>query len=144
MARGLNNGIAKLLAILMVVAMMGSPAHADDNGVSLPQTGADPVSVRLSAIETDGLDLSQRLQIFVGSANPCCEGRTPMAGSYALSEGTLTFSPTFGFDAGTDYMARVWTPQDEHALHSFRLANEVTTVPATVTETYPSGETIPE
>ncbi|MGC3940382.1 hypothetical protein ACOTTU_21490 [Roseobacter sp. EG26] len=67
-----------------------------------------------------------------------------MAGRYSQSEGTLTFLPAFGFDTGQDYVVHVWTPQDEHALHVFRLANEVATVPASVTETYPSGETIPE
>jgi hypothetical protein len=144
MARGLNKGIAKALAILSVVAMMGSPVDANDEGVSLPQSGTDSVVMRLSATLPDDVHPSERLQVFVGSADPCCEGRTPMAGSYALSEGTLTFSPAFGFDPGQDYVARVWTSGNDHALHAFRLAHEVAAVPAAVTETYPSGETIPE
>ena len=144
MASGLNQRIAKALAILSVVAMMGSPVDANDEDVSLPQSGTESVVVRLSATMLDEVHPSERLQVFVGSADPCCEGRTPMAGSYDLSEGTLTFSPAFGFDPGQDYVARVWTSQKEHALYAFHLAHEVATVPATVTETYPSGETIPE
>lgn len=144
MAPGLNNGIAKLLAILMVVAMLGSPAHADDNGVSLPQTGADPVSVRLSATSPDGLVASELLQVFVGSPDTCCERQTPMAGSYILSDETLTFSPAFGFDPGQGYVVRVWTLQNEQVLHAFRLPQEIAAVPAVVTETYPSGEALPE
>ncbi|MGX9355573.1 hypothetical protein ACS3SW_10525 [Roseobacteraceae bacterium S113] len=67
-----------------------------------------------------------------------------MAGSYALSDETLTFSPAFGFNPGQDYVARVWTRQNEHALHAFRLPTEAAVVRAAVTEVYPSGETVPE
>jgi hypothetical protein len=144
MGRGINNGIAKILAILSLVAMIGSPVHADDSGVSLPQTRAEPVSVRLSATAPDDLDPSERLQVFVGSPDPCCEGRTPMAGRYALTDETLTFSPAFGFDPGQDYVAQVWTRRNENALYGFRLPLETAAVPAAVTEIYPSGETIPE
>ena len=144
MGRGINNGIAKILAILSLVAMIGSPVYADDSGVSLPQTDAEPVSVRLSATAPDDLAPSERLQVFVGSPDQCCEGRTPMAGSYALSDETLTFSPAFGFNPGQDYVAQVWTQQNENALYEFRLPLETAAVPATVTEIYPSGETIPE
>ena len=144
MARGLDNGIAKALAILSVVAMLGSPANADDGGVLLPQTEAEPVSVRLSATTPDEVDPAERLQVFVGAADPCCEGRTPMAGRYALTDDTLAFSPAFGFDPSQDYTARVRTGQNEHALYAFRLPHEVAAAPAAVTEVYPSGETLPE
>ena len=67
-----------------------------------------------------------------------------MAGRYALTDDTLTFSPAFGFDPGQDYVARVWTSRNGHALVAFRLPLEAATVPAAVTEIYPSGETLPE
>ena len=72
MALSVNNGVAKALAILSVVAMMGSPAQSDDEGVSFPQTGAEPVAVRLAATTPDRADPSERLQVFVGAADPCC------------------------------------------------------------------------
>lgn len=144
MARGLNMGIAIGLAILSVVATMGSPVLADDGGVSLPQTGAEPVVVRLTATSPDQADPSERLQVFVAAAAICCEGRTPIAGRYDMTDDTLSFSPAFGFDPGQDYVARVWTRQNEHALYAFRVPLETTAVPAAVTEIYPSGETLPE
>lgn len=143
MGRGINNGIAKILAILSVVATMSIPAHADDSGISLPQTWAEPVSARLSVTTPDKMDPSERLQVFVGAADSCCEGRTPMAGDYALTDDTLAFSPAFGFDPGQNYVARVWS-RDAPELVAFRLPLEADPVSAAVTEIYPSGETLPE
>ncbi len=144
MARGLNNGIANALAILLVVAMMGSPAHTDDGGVSLPQTEAEPVVMLLSERTPDQANPSELLQVFVGAENPCCEGRTPIAGRYALTDKTLTFSPAFGFDLGQDYVVRVWTRQSEYRLFQFRVPLETAPAPAAVTEIYPSGDVLPE
>ena len=139
----LNNGIAKALAILSVVAMMGSPAYASDS-VSLPQTVVEPVEVRLSATSSDKADPFGQLQVFVGSADACCEGRIPMAGRYTLTDATLSFSPAFGFEPGQVYVARVWNRENEHTHYTFRLPFEAAAAPVTVTEIYPSGETLPE
>lgn len=144
MVRRFNNGIAKALAILSVVAMTGSPVHADGDGVSLPQTGAEPVSMRLSVTTPDEVDLSDLLQVFVGSVDTCCEGRTPMAGRYTRTDEALAFVPAFGFDSGRDYVAQVTPQQSEQELVAFRIPLEAPPIPAAVTGTYPSGDVLPE
>lgn len=143
MARGLKNGIAKTLAILFMVGIMASPVQSDDRGVLLPQSGTEPVTLHLSATTPDQADPLERLQVFVGAADQCCEGRTPIAGRYVRTDDTLAFSPVFGFDPGQDYVAQVWTG-DAPAQYAFRLPLEVAPVPAAVTEIYPSGKTLPE
>lgn len=143
MAHGLNNGIAKFLAILSVFAMLEWPSHADDGGISLPQSRTEPVTLRLPPAAPEQTDPTKRLRIYVGGAQPCCEGRTAMAGRYALTDDTLLFSPAFGFDPGQDYIA-LFLVRDTPETVAFRIPLEVTAVPTLVTEIFPSGGTLPE
>lgn len=139
-----TNGIASFLAVLIMVGSMMSVAKADEMRVSPPLAGSDPVVLHLVAGTPEAADPSDLLQVFVDAGDPCCEGRTPIAGRYARAGHTLAFSPAFGFEAGQDYVARVGAEQDEPALVRFRIPVEAQSRPAAVTRIYPSGATLPE
>jgi hypothetical protein len=85
---------------------------------------------------------SELLKVFVGPAEPCCEGRIPITGDYARTDETLTFLPAFHFETGQDYVAHARTAYGEE-LVPFRIPSAASTPPAGVTEIYPSGDTLP-
>ncbi len=125
----------------MAANMISSVATAQD--LALPQHGAEPVTLALPDSAQATARPSEVLAVFVGQVDPCCEGRTPIAGRYARANDALTFTPAFGFDAGQDYVARVRTSQIEEMV-AFRIPSRAATVPAVVTDIYPSGDTLPE
>ncbi len=118
-----------------------SAAFADDFALSLPQDADDPVALALP----DGFvaEPVEVLQVFVGSAEGCCDDRIPIAGRYALENNVLSFTPAFGFNAGAAYVARVQGTQSEE-LTPFSIASDNAAAPAAVTRIYPSGDVLPE
>lgn len=140
--RSMTNRIAKALAILPMVVVMTSQAVADN--MILPQQGSDPIVLPLSADDVAGGRQSDLPEVFVGSAETCCEDRTPMAGRYTLTDDVLTFMPAFGFDPGQDYVVRVGPTADEPKLVTFRIPLDAPPIPAAVNATYPSGDVLPE
>ena len=137
-----TNRLANMLAGLCLgSAVISSSAVADEYGLNLPQDVGAAISLDLS----DGMagDPSDILQVFVGTAEECCDARTPIAGRYLHENTVLSFTPAFGFSAGQDYVAYI-RGDDGEELVAFRLATDVASVQATVTEIFPSGETLPE
>lgn len=141
MIQGINNGVAKLLATFLLVNMMSSAAQSQD--LTLPQDGSEPVILPLVGSDLAQVHPSELLEVFVGPAEPCCEDRMAITGQYTRTDDALTFLPAFGFETGQDYVAHVRTAYGEE-LVSFRLPSVEATVPAVVTEIYPSGDTLPE
>lgn len=139
-------GIAKVLAILTVVTMMTSNAFADADELSVPRHGSDPVTVRFASgsAELEVAGVSELLQVYVGTADQCCEGRTSIAGRYEIDNDSLTFTPAFGFDVGQNYVARVRMPGADEDLVPFTIPSDGPPVDASVTATYPSGDILPE
>ena len=121
--------------------MVSPAAFADDVTVDLPQTAQSPVSI-VPPTSLAG-DPDQILQVFVGPIDTCCHGKTPVAGRYTYESDVLSFTPAFGFSAGEDYVVRIARPQGTEII-PFSLAPEVASMPAAVTEIYPSGEVLPE
>lgn len=143
---GFSDRVASLLAILTMVGAITPIARADEFRVLPPQLGSDPVVLQFTDGVSETTNPSELLQVFVGAADPdpCCEGRTPMAGRYAREGNTLAFSPAFGFEPGQDYLAQVGVGHEGPALVPFRVAVEAPTRAAAVTEIYPSGSMLPE
>ena len=139
--RDKTNRIVSTLAVLLLATMTGSIAMAE--GLDLPRDENDPISLPLSDSASATTELSELLQVFVGSADRCCAGRTPMAGRHAKTKDVLAFSPAFGFDVGQDYVARVSTGQGTR-LVPFRIPSPIASVPAEVTQIFPSGDVLPE
>ena len=121
--------------------MISSAAFAENDALSLPQSADAAVSLALP----DGLegDPYQLLQVFVGTAEDCCDARTPVAGRYNHENSVLSFTPAFGFSEGQDYVARVRRARSEE-LVAFRVVSDAVTASAAVTEIYPSSEMLPE
>lgn len=137
-----KKGAASILAVLILGAFLISPVHAIEDQVSLPQSGAEPVTLHIDASEAT-VDATW-LEVFVGDGSSCCEGRIPVAGRHTIVDATLTFTPAFGFAEGQDYVARVAWPGRDEVLFSFQIPTQTAPIPAVVTETFPSGETLPE
>lgn len=81
-------------------------SDADELRVSPPEFSSDPVVLHLPGEITETPEPSGLLQVFVGASDPCCEGRTPIAGRYARDGNTLALSPAFAFEPGRDYGLR--------------------------------------
>lgn len=128
------------------MTVMNSIAHANDHDLSLPQYDSESFTIHFSesAVNWDEVTINEVLQIFVGAIDLCCDGRTPVAGRYALKSNFLTFTPAFSFVAGQDYVARIRIPGMDEDLVPFSLSSVAATIDATVTEIYPSGDTLPE
>lgn len=125
-----KKGVAMVVAALLCG---GAAQMAEAQDVTFPEQSSDPVALDLSgATPSDDL-----LRVFVQGAE------TPMAGEYSHEDETLLFDPAFGFEIGQDYVARVlWDGAQTEV--GFRLPNSEESVPATVIQTYPSGDVLPE
>ena len=135
------NWLAKVLAGLAVGGVVVSASFADYLTLILPQNTDDPVALALP--ERFVGDPVEVLQVFVGSVEGCCDDRIPVAGSYALKDNLLSFTPAFGFDAGAAYVASVQGAQSND-LTPFSIAADIGAVPAAVTQIYPSADVLPE
>ena len=146
MLRMTNFGIAKVLAILIMVTIMSSIAQANENGISLPQNGSDPVSLHFAegAVAWEDAKALEILQVFVGATTPCCEGRTPVAGRYVIQGASLSFTSAFGFEPGQDYVVRIRISGEVERLLPFRVKSQAAQIDAAVTQIFPSGDTLPE
>ncbi len=137
----LTNRLAKLLAGFAMGFVVVSAALADDIALSTPQDIHDPVSVALP--EGFIAEPAEVLQVFVGSAEGCCDNSVAVAGKYALEDNLLSFTPAFGFSADVNYVARIEWAQSQ-TLTPFSIASNQATVPAAVIQIYPSGDVLPE
>ena len=127
---GLNKtkGIAIFLAIL--VAPLASMIHAQT--LRLPENGADSVVLHVR----DGNAAPEMLKVFTAGAS------TPIAGRYVVSDTSLSFKPSFGFEPGQNYIARFVESGDLKEV-AFSLSR-ASFVSAAVTAIYPSGDVLPE
>jgi len=129
MGRTIKNGIAKLLAILSI-SVLAPMVQAQE--LTLPQTGGEPVILRLPQAPTS----DDVLKVFVNGAV------TPIAGRYVFSDDAIAFFPAFAFEPGQQYVAKI--ASGDHRQVTFRIPDPRATVHAAVTKVYPSGDTLPE
>lgn len=135
-----KKGIASFLAVLFAIVMNVSHLQAGEL-VLLENSGAQ-LSLSLPEGTLPISDPSDLLAVFVGG-DSCCDGRTPIAGRYGSAGDTLTFSPAFGFEPGQDYVARIRSAHAQEYV-AFSLPADEESIPAAVTDLYPSGESLPE
>lgn len=122
-----------------IVAHVGSAALADEGRLILP----DQVDEGVAWVgDAGGLEAGQVLQVFVGAVEACCEGKTPIAGSYQDDGTRVIFAPAFDFIEGQPYTVRTYGA--EAALTGFLIAPQSEVASAEVTAIYPSGPLIPE
>lgn len=133
--------LASSLAGFAIGVVLVSAAFANDHKLVLPQQANDPVTLAIP--EGFATEPSEVLQVFVGPAERCCEDRTPVAGRYTLENTLLSFTPAFGFNAGTSYIARVKAAESAE-LTSFSIASDNPVAHAAVTRIYPSSDVLPE
>ena len=85
------------------------------------------------------------LQVHVISGNDAATVDVPaVAGTYASTQGTLRFTPRFGFEPGIRYQARLHVGGAEIPLIQFGIERPKRETSTTVTAIYPSIDAIPE
>jgi len=138
--------IAGCLAILTLCFTMSVDALANQPDLNVPQKSTDPISLTLTDNERDTVRSGGAavLQVFVGKAETCCDGRTPMAGKYTLKNITLSFTPAFGFEQGQDYLAKIENLEIGPTLVAFRISPTHDAKAASVVQIFPSGDALPE
>ncbi len=131
----------RLPLVVCFIGLTCLAALADEGSLVLPMRVGDPVQLSLG----DGLDdrnFPDILQVFVGPAENCCAGKTPIAGAYHLVGANLSFDPVFDFIAGQTYTVR---PRGKLAdLVSFKIETARDLLTPKVVAIYPSGPILPE
>jgi hypothetical protein len=145
----MKHRIASVLAVLSIIIIMNTATHIAQAGeqlISLPQGGFEPITLRIAngSFKAENKNVDEMLQIFVGSVDECCDGRTPMAGRYALESNLLTFKPAFNFVEGQEYVARIQTSGEDIKHVPFKIVSAAAIEDVHITAIYPSGDIIPE
>lgn len=134
----------KAIINTLLLLAFSSTALANEGGLSLPEQISDPVTITLQTPIQSSRQADDILQVYVGDKTGCCQGKTPIAGRYQLDNQTISFTPTFDFVAGQDYVIRVVEGEHSSKLTAFKLTPKTPVTAPTVTAVYPSGESLPE
>jgi hypothetical protein len=135
---------AFLKRFLLAACFMGHDvpaAFADEGRLILPEQTSGNIAVVMH-------DASERLaprailQMYVGSPQVCCTGKTPMAGTYSVQTDRVIFDPAFDLVAGQAYTIATQTPSETLTAFSIQPENEM--ADAAVVAIYPSDPAIPE
>lgn len=128
--------------IVTVLALVSTAACAQDAALTLPRQSDDPVMLRVAEAAED--QAGQHLQVFVGEARGCCDGRTPMAGGYRWEDGTLSFVPAFPFLRAQTYTVLTRTAEGAARRTEFSIPTDAVPAEPAVVAIFPSGPEIPE
>lgn len=135
---------------LLLAAQGGQAVLADEGGLILPTRIGEPVQLDAPDIgaDADPAELSERLQVYVGSGEACCAGRSPIAGRYEIDGSSLTFHPMFAFVEGQAYVVSIkpsdGTSEASRQLTDFTIEPAEPIAPPRVIGIYPSGDRLPE
>lgn len=145
----IKHRIANLLAVLSTIIIMNLPTHTAQAGehlISLPDDSSAPITLRVpyGAVKAENKNINEKLQIFVGNIDGCCDERTPIAGRYVLESNSLTFKPAFNFVEGQEYVARIQTSGENVELVPFEIGSAAPMEDVHITTIYPSADVIPE
>jgi len=126
------------LLLASFLALGSGAALAQEGGFTAPVDADGAVSIPVA--DLGSLVPEQGLQIFVGPASACCEGRAPISGTYAAVGDAATFTPAFPFVDGQVYTVLL----RGKAKQEFIVGPEGLPVRPEVLAVYPSGQVIPE
>ena len=135
------------LAFCMAVMHSGSAALANESGLTLPSQANSNIELTLQN-ELVGINPAEILQVFVGEQEVCCDGKSPIAGRYSVTNSMVTFDPAFDFVTGQRYTVAIRTDDGSNALtpelKEFTLQSASETIKPEVLMVYPSAATLPE
>jgi hypothetical protein len=144
--------VSKVWSKLPIVACLVAGAFcsatlASEGRLILPTEANSNVEFVLQSERTDVLP-SDVLQVFVGSRDVCCDGKSPIAGSYRVEKRRVTFDPAFDFVEGQNYtvMTRDMNAANEidRVLTGFTVQSAGNEASPEVVAIFPSGTEIPE
>lgn len=92
---------------------------------------------------------SDIVKVFVGSSHECCDGKSPMAGSYSIDGQAIVFTPAFDFLEGQNYSVEIFdigssNEGNTRFVKQFTIKRTVEYASPEVVAIYPSGSIIPE
>lgn len=133
----------KHILLPLAVCFIGqswSAVLAEEGSLILPEKPGDNVELSLQDASLD-LDAPGILQVFVGSPENCCTGKSPIAGKYNVDGRTVTFDPAFDFVSGQIYTVQSY--DETIGLADFTIAMDGDVPDPEVVAIYPSGKEIP-
>lgn len=131
----------------LVAGAFCSATLASEGRLILPTEANSNVEFVLQSEQADALP-SDVLQVFVGSRDVCCDGKSPIAGNYRVVKRRVTFDPAFDFVEGQNYtvMTRDKNAANEidRVLTGFTVQSAGNEASPEVVAIFPSGTEIPE
>lgn len=124
----------------LLAAWVAGPVQAGTERLTLPEAATGTVSVAAGDVKHPPARPKMLLSVFVGPVSRCCDGRSPVSGTYRFEGGVLSFKPAFPFIEGQPYTV----------LSSAGGKTEFSITPDThysapkVVAVYPSGHKVPE
>lgn len=149
-----------LMSLLLVIGCSGrgqestsqndQTARVSEGGLIVPSQVTQAVELNFSEgyLDSEGIDYSELLKVYVGNGTDCCADKSPIAGRYEADNGTVRFIPQFSFVEGQEYVIRVQQQSEDrgtfHELTPFKIQGNAPVVKSEVTAIYPSGDILPE
>ena len=144
----IKQGLLKGVLVLGLGAVSTvSTALANERGLILPSQVNSNIEFTVKE-QLGDINPASLLQVFVGSQEMCCDGKSPMAGRYSVIDDTVIFDPAFDFVTGQSYT--VATRQADGSndvtpeLKEFSIKSVNEAIKPEVLMVYPSGPTLPE
>jgi hypothetical protein len=142
--QGLFNSV---LVLALAVISTGSAVLANEGSLILPSQADSNIEFALQD-ESKDIDPAKIMQVFVGSQDACCDGKSPIAGRYSVADNTVTFDPAFDFITDQRYTVLTRYRNGENnavaELKEFALRSANEAIKPEVLMVYPSGPTLPE
>lgn len=130
-----------------MLACVEGVATGDSDRLTLPESGDSNVEFQQGTDQPEAAP-SDVLQVFVGRAGLCCEGRSAMAGRYRVDGRRVIFDPAFRLVEGQTYTVvtrgRNTDGRLTSTLSEFSVQPAAEPVVPRVVAIYPGGGALPE
>ena len=138
---------SRALVFGLVALNIGTVALASEDNLILPSQANSNLKLAIQT-ESGDIDPATLLQVFVGPKNTCCQGKSPMAGSYTVTNNTVIFDPAFDFIMGQRYTVSTRRGDGSNTvtpvLNEFSIESAIEAIKPEVLMVYPSTTALPE
>lgn len=128
-----------LCALACLAGLQSTAALAETRRLELPASPTSGVIYNIGG-GPEGLTPEDAIKAYIGAPGQCCEGKSPIVGTYLREGAAITFEPLFEFLEGQTYTVETWTGE----LTDFVIAPVAVQANPGVLAIYPSGGVVPE
>ena len=137
----------KVFLVLCLIGQSWSTTQADEGDLILPVEVGGNIELLLKD-ESAPIQPSDLLQVFVGDAENCCDGKSAIAGKYRIVGQKLIFDPSFDFVTGQSYTVstrgKISNQPVSEQMTEFTIGAQSVVSSPEVIAIYPSGDEIAE